>query len=333
VNPSIDVVVVGRNEGVRLVRCLESVAQANRDSAFEVIYVDSASSDNSVALAADAGARTITLPPGPTTAARGRNAGWRAGHGEFVLFLDGDTLLAPEFLPRAIEEFADPQVAVVWGHRRELKPEASLYNCVLDLDWIYRVGVTEFCGGDALMRRSVLAAVNGYDERLIAGEEPEMCRRMRLLGYQILHIDCPMTGHDLAIYSWRQYWRRALRAGFAYASMAQRFAGSDAPLWTGESRKNLIQAPLMVAVPVTALFLSWGLRSWLPVALLLALVCLVISRTMLKVAWKSRNNWLTCFFYSVHSHLQQLPIFVGQLKFFKQGGRGQGLIEYKQGTS
>src|SRR5512132_2622425 len=169
------------------------------------------------------GAKVIIVRPERPCAAVGRNAGWQAAAAPVVLFLDGDTLLHPDFVADCLPKFAVPRVAVVWGHRRELHPEASIYHRVLDLDWVYPPGPSEFCGGDALIRRAVLQAVGGYDERLIAAQEPEMCRWIRDAGYVILHVDRPMTGHDLAITRWSQYWRRVVRAGYAYAEVAERF--------------------------------------------------------------------------------------------------------------
>ena len=205
----VSVVVIGRNEGIRLERCLRSVfAMAHRDFAIEVIYVDSGSTDNSISLASAEGATTIKLVADRPSAALGRNAGWQAAKGSIVLFLDGDTVLHPDFVAASLPEFSVPRVGVVWGHRRELAPEMSVYNRILDLDWIYPPGLTEYCGGDALFRRSVLVATNGFDASLIAGEEPELCRRISALGYDILHVDRPMTRHDLAITRWGQYWKR-----------------------------------------------------------------------------------------------------------------------------
>jgi cellulose synthase/poly-beta-1,6-N-acetylglucosamine synthase-like glycosyltransferase len=123
--------------------------------------------------------RRFRVRPEPPCAAVEGNAGWRAATAPFVLFLDGDTLLHPDFVAQSLGEFEVHQIAVVWRHRRELHPEASICNRILDLDWLYPPEPSECCGGDALMRRSVLQKVEGYNERLIAGEEPEMCRRMR----------------------------------------------------------------------------------------------------------------------------------------------------------
>jgi glycosyltransferase involved in cell wall biosynthesis len=151
-NPSLlSVVVIGRNEGPRLEHCLASVAAMERQGfTLETIYVDSGSTDGSVLLAQTLGARVIALQSSRPTAALGRNAGWRVASAGIVLFLDGDTILHPRFVADSIAAFDDPAVAVVWGHRRETLETPSLYNRVLDLDWIYPAGLTEFCGGDAL---------------------------------------------------------------------------------------------------------------------------------------------------------------------------------------
>lgn len=328
---SLAVVVIGRNEGERLTRCLASVARMQHSfDAIEVIYVDSNSSDDSVTRARKAGARVLALPPGPTTAARGRNAGWRATTASLILFLDGDTILHPEFVARSLEHFQDPKHAVVWGHRRELAPDASIYNRVLDLDWMYPPGISQFCGGDALVRRDVLQEVGGYDENLIAGEEPEMCRRMTSLGYLIIHIDCPMTAHDLAMTSFRQYWKRAVRAGFAYALVSERFRTSSVPLWRLEARRNLMQGAVLVTVPILAVVLSFILRSWIPTFAVALFILLLSLRTARRIAWKSPAQPLTLFLYGLHSHFQQIPILFGQLKFYRERQGEHRLIEYKE---
>jgi glycosyltransferase involved in cell wall biosynthesis len=333
--PVLSVVVIGRNEGERLVRCLASVrAMQSPGGSVEVIYVDSASTDGSPQSAAASGATVITVQPERPTAALGRNAGWRAASAPMILFLDGDTVLHPQFAVASLPEFADSRVAVVWGHRRELYPEHSIYNRVLDLDWIYPPGPSDFCGGDALMRRSVLEEVGGFDETLIAGEEPELCRRIRAKGYTILHVDRPMTGHDLAITRWAQYWRRAVRAGYAYAAVASRFRGTPLPLWEREVKHNLLHGGGLLL----GLLLSGGAAlvtaSLLPVIALGLVLLLLTLRTAFKVRWKSSPFATRCL-YGLHSHLQHLPILLGQVGYWRDQwtGRNRGLIEYKGASS
>lgn len=335
--PLVSVVIIGRNEGARLVRCLESVQAMRlrqgmrREAAIEIIYVDSDSTDDSPARARELGATVIQVKPERPSAAVGRNAGWRASRGEFVLFLDGDTILDPEFVVSALPSFVDASVAVVFGHRREIDPGQSFYNRVLDLDWVSPCGAADYCGGDALIRRSVLEAVNGYDETLIAGEEPEMCRRIRAREDVVLHVDLPMTGHDLAITRWSQYWRRAYRTGHAYAEVAERFRGTDMPLWDSEVRRNLKRGAFLLAVPMLGVAGSLALWSLLPLLAVVAFLMLLVVRTSMKVAWKSPDK-MTVLLYGIHSHLQQIPILFGQLAYrrARKAGRRQRLIEYKE---
>jgi glycosyltransferase involved in cell wall biosynthesis len=331
--PRVSVVVIGRNEGTRLLRCLESVRSARSpDYELDIIYVDSASSDDSVPGAARLGAHVIRIDPIRPSAALARNAGWQAASGEFILFLDGDTILDAAFIAAALAAMAAPDVAIVWGHRRELAPLQSVYVRVLDLDWIHAPGNTAFCGGDALMRRSMLAQVDGYDPSLIAGEEPELCSRIRAHGGVICHLDVPMTLHDLAIDSWSAYWRRAFRTGHAYAEVVQRLTARGDTMWQRDARKNLAHGTAIAAAPAVL----FGVAVWQPLAgaLLLALACALLLRTVLRCRWKSRSR-LTRMLYAVHSHVQQLPIMCGQLAYYRdvRRGRQRALIEYKEGQS
>ena len=328
----VSVVVIGRNEGERLRHCLESIAQMNHPTFnFEILYVDSGSTDNSIALAKELGATVIALHPERPSAALGRNAGWRAALGETILFLDGDTILNPDFVSAALLRLADPEVAVVWGHRRELCPQKSIYIRVLDLDWIYAPGFTLYCGGDALFRHSVLAATGGFDETLIAGEEPELCRRIAALGFKILHIDHPMTGHDLAITRWRQYWKRSTRAGHAYAEVSQRLDASGQTFWADEVRRNRNRALTLIALCLLGLLGSILLRSLWPALAVLLFFTAISLRSALKARWKSSDP-LTLFLYGIHSHLQQIPIYYGQFQYRwnRRKGKRVRLLEYKQ---
>ena len=330
-SPLVSVVVIGRNEGRRLEACLKSVtAMHNPGGEIELIYVDSDSRDGSPDLALALGAKVLHVKPQRPSAATGRNAGWRAAAAPYILFLDGDTLLHPDFLNIALQTLHDPAVAVVWGHRRETHPEQSLYNRVLDLDWIYPPGISEFCGGDALMRRSVLAQVGGFSEDLIAGEEPELCQRIRGQGWVIQHIDQPMTGHDLDMTRFPAYWKRAFRAGHAYAEVSQRLKATAFPLWAAECRRNALHAVILILLLVGAIISSIILGSPAPFIGLAVGYAFLIVRSAYKARWKKAEP-LTLLLYGLHSHFQQIPIALGQLSYWRHRlfNQQQALIEYK----
>jgi GT2 family glycosyltransferase len=219
----IGVVAIGRNEGERLKRCLRSaLAETER-----VVYVDSGSTDGSVEFAAGAGVEVVTLDTSvPFTAARARNEGIgrlleRWPEIGSIQVVDGDCEFAPGWIGRAVGYLDEhPRCAVVCGRRRERTPGASVYNRLIDLEWDTPVGEAKSCGGDAMFRREALDAVGGYRDSLIAGEEPELCVRLRGAGWTVYRLDHEMTLHDAAMTRFSQFWKRAKRAGHAYAEGA-----------------------------------------------------------------------------------------------------------------
>jgi GT2 family glycosyltransferase len=213
------VVLIGRNEGERLCKALESIPQG-----LQIVYVDSRSTDNSVALAKQKGCIVVELDMSlPFTAARARNEGFEAlirhaAQIEYVQFIDGDCEIAPDWLPTAIAALADhEEVALVCGRRREKYPQSSHYMSVIDMEWHTPLGYIKACGGDFLIRVSAFQEVEGFDPSWIAGEEPELCLRLRQHGWKLLRIDHDMTFHDAQITRFLQLWRRSIRSGHAFA--------------------------------------------------------------------------------------------------------------------
>ncbi len=315
--PRIGVVIIGRNEAAHLRDCIAGVrAMQLPPDAVEMLYVDSDSTDGSAELAEAEGVRVLRLTGSPMTAARGRNAGWRALNTPFLLFLDGDVVVEPDFVARSLPHFEDPKTVSVWGALREMYPKASIYNRICDLDWIFPAGEVEFFGGIALVRRAGLLEVDGFNEQLRAGEEPELSRRLRGKGWKILHTDEPMALHDLAMTRWSQYWTRLVRSGVAYAQVAQMYAGTTDPMWTGISRENLKRGSFWLVSPLVMLASAMLFSSAWPGALLVLLFAAMVLRT----AWKSRDRSrspVTLLLFGVHAHFQQIPILLGQWRYWR----------------
>jgi GT2 family glycosyltransferase len=185
--------------------------------------VDSGSVDQSVEHASAAGLEVVELDPAePFTAARARNAGLEFARDrypdvELVQFVDGDCELQPNWIETARAYLAKhSHVAVVCGRRREKEVNASIYNELIDLEWDTPIGEASACGGDSMMRVEALRAVGGFDARMTAGEEPELCLRIRRHGFKVVRLDCEMTLHDADLQRFGQMWRRFARAGHAY---------------------------------------------------------------------------------------------------------------------
>ena len=255
-------VIIGRNEGERLVRCLASVVPV----VDRAVYVDSGSSDGSVAAARAAGVEVVELDVTlPFTAARARNAGLarlaEGGAPEFVQFIDGDCEIRPDWIGTA-RAFLDrnPQVAVVFGRRRERFPEASRWNRLIDREWDGPAGKARACGGDSLMRAGPLVAAGGFNEELIAGEEPELCYRLRQAGWEIHRLGAEMTLHDAAMTRVSQWWKRAKRAGHTYAEGAAMYGRGPERYNVARVRRSLLWgAGVPLAALLGALVTPWAL--------------------------------------------------------------------------
>jgi GT2 family glycosyltransferase len=263
---SFGVVAIGRNEGERLKRCLNSLS-----GAAAVVYVDSGSTDGSAERARQHGADVIDLEMTvPFTAARARNAGFRrlreiAPDLVYVQFVDGDCQLMDGWWNRAVS-FLDvhPDVGAVAGQLREREPDRSIYNWLCDREWDGPTGEVRMCGGIAMMRAAAVEAVGGYRDDLIAGEEPELCVRLRAAGWRVWRLDVNMALHDAAMTRFSQWWRRAVRAGYAYAQGAYLYGALPERHFVWETRRAWLLGLWLPFACLTAglAFGPWGWVAW-----------------------------------------------------------------------
>ncbi|KZY06253.1 MULTISPECIES: glycosyltransferase [unclassified Sulfitobacter] len=313
---SVGAVVIGRNEGDRLLACLDAL----KGQVAEIIYVDSGSTDGSWEAARARGVRVVALDMAqPFTAARARNAGLGAlGPGiELVQFLDGDCVIQPEWIGAAQDFLAGhPEVAVVCGRRREEQPGASTYNRLVDREWDTPIGAALACGGDAMMRRAPLEATGGYRESLIAGEEPELCLRLRRAGWKVWRLDREMTRHDARITRFGQWWRRSIRAGHAFAEGAWLHGRGPERHWVAETRRAVIWG---LALPVSIVLLGAVLSPWALLGLL------AYPAQLLRLAAKGGWSW------AVFTVLGKFAEAWGVLRFWlgRLRSRPAGIIEYR----
>ena len=312
------IVVIGRNEGDRLGLCLESVTGLGAP----VVYVDSASTDGSAGRARSRGCRVVELDASvPLGAARARNEGFRdllEAHPdvEGVQFVDGDCVLEPDWLGAAAVELASrPELAVVCGRLREAHPEASVYNRLCDMEWNGPVGEIEACGGVAFMRVSAVRAAGGFNAALGAGEEPDLCRRLRAAGGKIWRLDREMGRHDAAMMRLGQWWRRCVRGGYGSAQAARLPGGGD----PAAARRNASAVFWAGLLPLTAGLLAWPTRG----ASLLLLGALPLLALKVAVGRRRRGDaWGAAARYGFFCVLAKAPHLAGWMKGRASAPRG-----------
>jgi GT2 family glycosyltransferase len=321
-------VVIGRNEGQRFVRCLEALASVG--SPF--VYVDSGSTDGSPERARVAGATVVLLDPTrPFTAGRARNEGFaevlkQAPDVEVVQFVDGDCELVDGWLSCAEDEMrARPRIAAVCGRVRERERNRTVYNRICDMEWDAPAGETRACGGNMMMRASAFRESGGFRPGLIAGEEADLCLRLRHAGWTILRVGRDMVFHDAEMTSFRQWWRRSTRTGWSYAEAAANHGASPERLKVREMRSAWFWGALLPTVSLSLALPTRGI-SLVLLAGYLALLARVYSKTRRRGLPVDDSLLLAAF-----TVLGKFPQAVGQLQFcvFRVRGRARRVIDWR----
>ena len=322
----IGAVVIGRNEGERLRTCIESLDRSD----VQIVYVDSGSTDGSRDVAAGFGASVVDLQPsGGFSAGRARNAGIErlleiAPETPFAQVIDGDCELVSGWLEAALDTLQqESRIAVVCGRRRERFPDRSIYNRLCDIEWDGEPGDVDSCGGDAMLRISAFEAVGGYDPNLIAGEEPELCFRLRSCGWRIHRLDVEMTIHDAAMVRFSQWWQRNVRAGHACAEGAH-LHGSSAERFRVREVCSIAFWSLLLPVALMSAMID-------PAALVAVgaypLQAFRIQQQHRVSQLPARIRWT----YALSLIVGKFPALQGMIRFYwsRVVGRQSRLIEYK----
>jgi GT2 family glycosyltransferase len=321
----IGAVVIGRNEGHRLPRCLASGVR----EAPLIVYVDSGSVDDSVKLARSFGVEVLELDSKSAfSAARARNEGLARlrqmdPNLTHVQFVDGDCELRSGWLASAAAFLDSRQdVAVVSGRLREKDPKGSIYRMLCDIEWDLPEGEVKGCGGIAMMRVSAIGHVQGFRVDLIAGEEPELCLRMRAQGWRIWRLSDEMALHDSAMSHFGQWWKRMQRGGYANAQGANLHGAPPEKLGIRELRSALFWGLGIPSVALGSVILIG------PIGLVIfASYPLQVVRLAVRGARSNRENWWHALFLVVG----KFPELFGHLQFLLRRGLGRRvrLIEYK----
>jgi glycosyltransferase involved in cell wall biosynthesis len=325
VSAELGVVVIGRNEGERLVRCLDSLHAL----AAMLVYVDSGSTDGSIEQARSRGAEVVELDmQRPFTAARARNAGLDRLRQvlpgvRLVQFVDGDCEVLPGWLAAGQQFLAQhPKAAAAFGRQRERHPLRSIYNQLCEYEWRVPAGPARSFAGNVLVRDEALRQAGGYRNDLIAGEEPELCVRLRALGWTIHSLDAHMSVHDANILGFGQWWKRTKRAGYAFAQGAHLHGHPPERHWVRESRRAWAWG-VVLPLAILAAALVFG-----PLALLLlAIYPLQMLRLAIMLPGPPRERWIKAGLYTIARFAEAQ----GQLLFLRDRclRRERRLIEYK----
>lgn len=193
----VSIVVIGRNEEENIGKCLDAaLAAGNQIGGAEIIFVDSASTDDTVAIVQSYGIRVLSLKPDwKLTPAAGRFVGSHYTQGDFILFVDADTLVYRDFLPAALEHFQNnPAVGGIDGRLDDTNEDGEIlsdveerFEVVADVKWLR--------GPCCFYRREALDKAGSFNPHLAVEEEAELGLRLIKNGWKLQIIPLPMACH------------------------------------------------------------------------------------------------------------------------------------------
>lgn len=313
------IIIIGRNEGERLRRALRSVPSGLA----AMLYVDSGSTDGSPQLARSLGFAVHELDPAqPFSAARARYEGAEVvikAHPEVkrIQFLDGDSILEPNWLARATEYLdTHHDTGIVCGLLTEQSPQHSFYNRLMSLHWNNSTGEIDSCGGIFMVRLSVYKAAGGFNSRLLTGEEAEFCSRVQALGNRIIRLEEAMARHDANLVRFRDWWSRAIWGGFGDALEFDVLKGRVRPQRLRQTRSSFLWA---IGIPSVALFgfigMVWSV--WfvvLPVLSFIGYFALIFR--IMRDRVQRGDPTVDALIYSLFCVLRKLPVAIGFLRYW-----------------
>ncbi|MGB3299073.1 MAG: glycosyltransferase family 2 protein [Phormidesmis sp.] len=335
---AIGVVAIGRNEGDRLRRCLDSLKE-RLPAAVPLIYVDSGSTDNSVAAAKARGVSVIELDMTiPFTGARARNEGLKRliqqhPQTQYVQFIDGDCELLPQWIGAATATLEkSDELAVVFGRLRERFPEASFYNQLADMEWDVPIGEADACGGISLMRVAAVQAVGGFNEAMICGEEPELCIRLRQKGWKLRRIDTDMAIHDMDMHRFGQWWQRSVRGGWAVAEGAAMYGDTSEQYMRRQNISGWLWGALLPMGAIALASITHGITLTLFAAYGLLLFKIYQYRQSQHEGREGSEDPKKSLLYAFFCTVSKVPQAVGQGKYWinRWQQKPATLIEYKR---
>lgn len=227
--PNVSVVVTSRNNEETIGECIESIVQLNYPKKnLEILLIDANSTDKTAQIAAEYGAKVISMPGNAPAA---YNFAMKIAKYDILAFIDSDAKVEREWLRKLVPFLNDPKTAGVSGSIETWNAKNPWARSIgYDIKSRYaRLG--SYAGRVATMnllfKRKVLEEIGGFDEDFPSQYDTELGYRISSKGYRIAFERNAICYHfnrpTLRAY-WKQqlqYGRNTLRLYFKYSGLAK----------------------------------------------------------------------------------------------------------------
>ncbi len=238
--PFVSVVVCTYNGGRTLPECLGALRRVDYPN-YEVIVVNDGSTDNSAAIASQAGFRLITTENRGLSSAR--NAGLAAARGELIAYVDDDAYPDPQWLKYLAATFLRTPHVAVGGPNVPPADGSAVSHCVANapggpIHVLLTDSVAEHIPGcNMAFRKNCLTEIGGFDPQFReAGDDVDICWRLQEKGWTIGFNPAAMVWHRRRNSIWA-YWRQQKGYGKAESLLEQKwpekYNASGNAIWSG----------------------------------------------------------------------------------------------------
>jgi len=206
-SPKVSIIIVNYNGKELLQKCLDSLLKVNYNN-FEIILVDNNSTDGSVEFITKNYPSLIIIKLDSNKGfAEPNNVAAKISKGKYLLFLNNDTVVTPNFISEMVKVMeTDKKIAVCQSLL--LKPDGSVdssgdfidhlgvvYNSKTKIDEIREVSSAK--GASMLVRSDIFEKLDGFDQKFfITFEDVDLCWRSWILGYRVLIIPTSIVYHE-----------------------------------------------------------------------------------------------------------------------------------------
>ncbi len=222
----ISFIVIGRNEGWKLIKCFDSIFNTinyNKLKDYEVLYIDSKSTDDSITNAKKYDRIKIILLTGDINAAVARNVGAKEAEGDVLFFIDGDMEIMPENLNTVYDEKSGSLSPFI---------SANFQNYFYDKNWnflkkdkgLYSLGSDFYSfttGGLFLIEKKLWHQFNGMDNRFKKSQDIDFALKLAKNGYLMLRKKEILVIHHMIPYfdkdrKWELFFDNLYARSFLY---------------------------------------------------------------------------------------------------------------------
>jgi glycosyltransferase involved in cell wall biosynthesis len=294
-------VVIGRNVEQTIDRCLDSIEQlikAESLSSYEVIYVDSLSTDTSLKKALKHGVNLKVFQlTKDKNAAIARNMGASCSEGEYLFFLDGDMELIPDQLKGVFDDSLYVEHPFISFSCQDVlidqKKQLSQNNLLINKDETRLEGVT---GGLFFISKKLWGSVNGMRPKYLKSQDIDLGLRLSKLGNSPFYYGVGAFHHTVPYLDKRRKWKELYKHLYGRSLLYRDHFPSLLVL------KRMLMMDYSLLILIIVLILIGPLLSFL--------YALVIY--LLIIAYRSKKNISAFFFFIV----RDLVVLVGLFFFY-----------------